>query len=95
MVPTYVERFWNPGDESELSRRDRTQGKYNAYVPDELGVALPQLSSAQLSSAQQRNSATAQLRNCATAQQAVDEGVGWQASYLSHLLIRSESISSS
>ncbi|MGB3414285.1 MAG: Fic family protein, partial [Microbacteriaceae bacterium] len=82
----YVERLWNPGYESAgLSRKDRTAGKYLAYVPDELGTTLPQLGT------EAESAATEALTVLARA----DERVGERGRFLSHLLIRSESISSS
>ena len=37
----HVERWWRPDDAGGLSRKDRTPGRYLAYVPDELGDHLP------------------------------------------------------
>lgn len=82
----YVERLWNPGDESgALSRRDRTPGRYSAYVPDELGADPPRLGDIA------QNAAADALAVLARA----DERIGERGRFLNHLLIRSESISSS
>jgi Fic family protein len=83
----YVERLWNPADgtSGQLSRRDRQPGRYQAYVPDELGPALPDLG------AEARDAAEAALQTISRA----DERIGQRGRFLSHLLIRSESISSS
>ncbi|TAL45218.1 MAG: Fic family protein, partial [Salinibacterium sp.] len=81
----YIERLWNPGDASALGRRDRSPGRYQAYVPDELGKQLPQLGAA----------ASAAAEDALTVLARADERIGSRGSYLNHLLIRSESISSS
>jgi Fic family protein len=81
----YVERLWNPEDAAGLSRRDRSAGHYEAYVPDELGDHLPRLGSA----------ASAAAEDALTVLARADERIGSRGSYLNHLLIRSESISSS
>ncbi len=83
----YVERLWNPGDESGfgLSRRDRQPGRYRAYVPDERGTRLPHLGE------KAQNAAEEALVVLGRA----DERLGDRGRFLSHLLIRSESISSS
>ncbi len=81
----FVERTWHPDDAGHLSRRDREPGRYAAYVPDELGERLPELG------ADARQAAEDALAVLARA----DERIGARARYLSHLLIRSESISSS
>jgi Fic family protein len=82
----YIERLWNPVDETAgLGRRDRKPGRYLAYIPDELKANLPQLST-------EANEAAADaLAVLARA----DERIGASGKYLNHLLIRSESISSS
>ena len=81
----YLERTWNPQDVPHLSRRDRSPGVYRAYVPDELPLDLPELSRAA------EDAAGAALAVLARA----DERIGARGQYLNHLLIRSESISSS
>ncbi|MDQ1304327.1 MAG: hypothetical protein QG671_154, partial [Actinomycetota bacterium] len=84
-MPTQVERLWNPTDTSGLSRADRTPGRYLAYIPDELGVDLPALSEYASEAAEDALSALVRA----------DERIGGRGNYLNHLLIRSESISSS
>jgi Fic family protein len=81
----FVERLWNPADESGLSRKDRKPGRYRAYIPDELPAQLPALSVAAQFAAEEAVTALARA----------DERIGLRGRYLSHLLIRSESISSS
>lgn len=81
----YVERLWHPEDASGLSRKDRAPGRYLAYVPDELGDSLPMLG------AEAQGAAEDALAVLARA----DERIGARGRYLNHLLIRSESISSS
>lgn len=81
----YVELLWNPNDAAGLSRRDREPGRFRAYVPDELGEVLPQLGP----------QAVAAAEDALTVLARADERVGAQGRYLNHLLIRSESISSS
>ena len=39
----FVERLWALEEHGQLSRRDRTPGRYLAYVPDELGTTLPRI----------------------------------------------------
>jgi len=79
--------LWHPGDESGfgLSRRDRRPGRYQAYVPDELGTKLPQLG----------EDAQAAGADALVVLGRADERLGERGKFLSHLLIRSESISSS
>jgi Fic family protein len=85
-VVEYVERLWNPGDEgSGLSRRDRAPGRYLAYVPDQLGDALPRLGDVAQAAAADALAVLARA----------DERIGTRGRFLNHLLIRSESISSS
>lgn len=84
-VATYVERTWAPSGGGQLSRRDRAPGRYLAYVPDELGAHLPNVGE------EARSAAADALVALARA----DERLGTRAAYLSHLLVRSESISSS
>lgn len=81
----YIERLWNPEDAAGLSRRDRSPGRYKAYVPHELGDHLPGLGAA----------ANAAAEDALTVLARADERIGSRGSYLNHLLIRSESISSS
>ncbi len=81
----YVERLWQPEDASGLSRKDRAPGRYLAYLPDELGERLPTLG------AEAQGAAEDALAVLARA----DERIGARGRYLNHLLIRSESISSS
>ncbi|WP_150463114.1 Fic family protein [Nesterenkonia ebinurensis] len=80
-----VERLWHPEEASGLSRKDRAPGRYLAYVPDELGGRLPSLG------AEAQGAAEDALAVLARA----DERIGVRGRYLNHLLIRSESISSS
>lgn len=82
---TYVERLWQPEDTGGLSRKDRAAGRYLAFVPDELNLTLPQLGARAQSAAEDALVVLARA----------DEKVGSRGGYLSHLLIRSESISSS
>ncbi|MES2867011.1 MAG: Fic/DOC family N-terminal domain-containing protein, partial [Actinomycetota bacterium] len=84
-VGTFVERLWQSAEHGQLSRRDRAPGRYLAYVPDELGSALPELGP------EAREAAEDALAVLARA----DERISAQGGYLNHLLIRSESISSS
>ena len=81
----YVDLLWNPQDAAGLSRKDRAAGSYRAYVPDELDIALPRISN------EAAGAATDALAVLARA----DERIGAKGGYLNHLLIRSESISSS
>jgi len=83
----YVERLWHPSDEggSGLGRRDLKPGVYHAYVPDELGTTLPVLGD------EARQAAENALQTLTRA----DERIGSRGRFLSHLLSRSESISSS
>ena len=81
----YVERLWHPENASGLSRRDRAPGRYRAYVPDELGERLPILGVDAQAAAEDALAVLARA----------DERIGARGRYLNHLLIRSESISSS
>lgn len=81
----YVERLWHPDDAGGLSRKDRAPGRYLAYVPDELGAALPSLGDEAQTAAEDALAVLARA----------DERIGARGRYLNHLLIRSESISSS
>ena len=84
-MATFIERPWVPDDTGQLSRKDRIPGKYLAYVPDELGVDVPVIGPDAQRAAE---SALALLARA-------DERIGESGRYLNHLLIRSESISSS
>ncbi len=81
----YVELLWNPQEAAGLSRRDREPGRYRAYIPDELGVGFPPLGSGAAAAAEDALAVLARA----------DERIGSRGRYLNHLLIRSESISSS
>ena len=81
----YVDLIWNPQDSGLLSQKDRRPGRYQAYVPDPLGGQLPNLGP------EASEAADAALTVLVRA----DEQVGAKGGYLNHLLIRSESISSS
>lgn len=82
---TYVERLWQPEDAGGLSRKDRAPGRYLAYIPEPLERQLPQLGADALSAAEDALVVLARA----------DEIVGSRSGFLNHLLIRSESISSS
>jgi len=84
-MATYVERTWAPEDEALLGRKDRKAGVYRAYVPDPLGTRLPQLGP----------DASSAAEDALTVLARADERIGAAGRYLNHLLIRSESISSS
>jgi len=81
----YVDLLWHPQDSAHLSRRDRASGTYRAFVPDDLSAGLPALTRAT------EDAAADALAVLARA----DERIGTRGQYLNHLLIRSESISSS
>ena len=82
----YVERLWDPAsDTAGLSRKDRAPGRYRAYVPDELGTSFPALGAEALDAA----------ANALVVLARADEQIGTSGRFLNHLLIRSESISSS
>lgn len=81
----YVERLWHPEEAGGLSRKDRAPGRYRAYVPDELGRSLPVLGTDAQAAAEDALAVLARA----------DERIGARGRYLNHLLIRSESISSS
>ncbi len=81
----HVDLLWNPRDAAHLSRKDQAPGRYRAYVPDELGEWLPPIGP------NARQAAEDALAVLARA----DERIGASGGYLYHLLIRSESISSS
>lgn len=81
----YLDLLWNPEDAAHLGRRDRAPGRYRAFVPDELGEELPEIGS------EARRAAEDALTVLARA----DERIGERGGFLNHLLIRSESISSS
>jgi Fic family protein len=84
-MPTFIERVWDPDDIGQLGRKDRAPGRYRAFVPDELGARLPALSEGAQSAAE----------DAVTVLARADERIGSRGAYLNHLLIRSESISSS
>lgn len=85
-MPNTVKRYWAPPNPAGLSRKDRATGSYLAYIPDELPAGLPTLSREAQQSAEDAVVVLARL----------DERIGESGSrYLNHLLIRSESISSS
>lgn len=84
-MPHYVALLWNPEDASHLGRKDRAPGRYSAYVPDELGTRLPHLGREAQQAAEDALAVLARA----------DERIGPRGGYLNHLLIRSESISSS
>ncbi|SFR98648.1 Fic family protein [Agrococcus baldri] len=81
----YVDLLWKPDDAAGLSRKDRAAGHYRAYVPDELGNRLPPIGEAAQSAAADALAVLARA----------DERIGSRGRYLNHLLVRSESISSS
>lgn len=81
----YVDLLWNPEDASHLGRKDRAPGRYEAYVPDELGDHLPAIGQ---HASQAAEDALAVLARA-------DERIGDRGGFLNHLLVRSESISSS
>jgi len=81
----YVDLLWNPEDTAHLVRKDRAPGHYRAYVPDELGEHLPQLGREAQQAAEDALAVLARA----------DERIGQRRGHLNHLLIRSESISSS
>ncbi|MBH0129345.1 Fic family protein [Salinibacterium sp. NK8237] len=81
----YIDLLWNPHDAAHLSRKDRAPGHYRAYVPDELGEQLPPIGHEAQQAAEDALAVLARA----------DERIGARGGYLNHLLIRSESISSS
>lgn len=86
-MPEYIDLLWAPADDelSGLSKKDRRAGRYRAFVPDTIADREFELSSSTLAAADQALQAVTRA----------DERVGAQASFLHHLLVRSESISSS
>ena len=84
-MPNYVARLWAPQDRGLLSSRDFKPGTYRAFVPDELELSLPVLSA----------HIEARLAEALGAVVRADAHLGLSAKYLNHLLLRSESISSS
>ena len=84
-MPSFVERLWDARDAAHLGRRDRAAGRYLAFVPDELGRTLPPIGPEAQSAAEDALAVLARA----------DERIGSHGAYLNHLLIRSESISSS
>jgi Fic family protein len=81
----HIQLTWAPRDTAHLSRRDRAVGVYHAMIPDELSLDLPRLTRAT------EDAAADALAVLARA----DERIAATGGYLNHLLIRSESISSS
>src|SRR5680860_1710435 len=81
----YVDLLWNPEDPAHLGRKDRAPGHYRAYVPDELREQLPTIGREAQQAAEDALAVLARA----------DERIGTKGGYLNHLLIRSESISSS
>ncbi|PPL17972.1 Fic family protein [Microterricola pindariensis] len=81
----YVDVLWNPADTAHLGRKDRAAGQYRAFVPDELGEQLPALGPEAQRAAEDALAVLARA----------DERIGERGGYLNHLLVRSESISSS
>lgn len=84
-MATFVERLSHPQDTAGLGRADRAAGHYRAYLPDELGNTLPHLG----------GEAQAASEDALVILARADERLGARGAYLNHLLIRSESISSS
>lgn len=84
-MPSYVDLLWVPQEDAQLSRKDRKPGSYRAFVPDELGEELPALS----------RDAQQAVEDALAILARADERIGTRSRYLNHLLIRSESISSS
>lgn len=85
-MPYTVELRWTPPNPAGLSKKDRASGTYRAYVPDELAITLPELGPETKLAADEAAIVLARL----------DERISTSGSnYLNHLLIRSESISSS
>ncbi|AVG23203.1 Fic family protein [Pontimonas salivibrio] len=85
VMASFVERVWQPERTHGLSRKDRLPGRYQAYVPDELGTHLPTLSPEAQQAAEEALVVLVRA----------DERIGRRGADLNHLLIRSESISSS
>ncbi|MBF4570493.1 Fic family protein [Plantibacter sp. VKM Ac-2880] len=81
----YVDLLWNPEDSSHLGRKDRAPGRYRAFVPGLLGEGLPDIGPAARQAAEDALAVLARA----------DERIGPRGRFLNHLLIRSESISSS
>ena len=85
-MPYTVECRWTHPNPAGLSKKDRASGTYQAYVPDELAITLPELGAEAQRTADEAAIVLARL----------DERISSSGSnYLNHLLIRSESISSS
>lgn len=81
----YLERTWLSAQTFGLSRRDREGGKYFAFIPDLLGEVGPGVGVAAFS----------RIADAQSAVSRADGIVGESGLYLNHLLLRSESISSS
>ena len=85
-MPYTVACHWTPPNPAGLSKKDRASGTYRAYVPDELAITLPDLGPEAKLAADEAAIVLARF----------DERIHSSGStYLNHLLIRSESISSS
>lgn len=85
-MPYTVELRWTPPNPAGLSKKNRASGTYRAYLPDELAITLPELGAKAQYAAEEAAVVLARL----------DERISSSGStYLNHLLIRSESISSS
>lgn len=84
-MATFVARTWLPQETYGLGRKDRAAGRYLSYVPDELGTRLPRLG----------DEAQAAAEEALVVLARADERLAAKGGYLNHLLIRSESISSS
>ncbi|MHA3722680.1 Fic family protein [Leucobacter sp. HY1910] len=81
----WVTRAWAPSNTFGLSRRQQGGGSYRAYIPDLLGSEGPQVSVHAMS----------RIADAQSAVTRADGMVGESGLYLNHLLLRSESISSS
>jgi Fic family protein len=81
----YVERQWEPSSTFGLTKKDQAGGTYRAFIPDALGVAGPELSTEVYCLVTEAQSAATRA----------DATIGETGLFLNHLLVRSESISSS
>lgn len=81
----YEERNWASSETFGLTRREQAGGKYLAYIPSSLETQGPDISGAALARVADAQSAVARA----------DGIVGESGLFLNHLLMRSESISSS
>lgn len=84
-VAEYVERRWAPSPTFGLTKKDQAGGTYRAYVPDLLGADGPALSA-------EVHGHVTEAQSAATRADAI---IGETGLFLNHLLVRSESISSS